>query len=103
MSKYNESIAFYENKLGFKSLKYDNSVILNRDGIEIHLWLCKDKYLAENSSCYIRLKGIEELYQEFIKNNVIHPNGKLEIKPWGMKEFVVLDNSGNGLNFGEYI
>jgi catechol 2,3-dioxygenase-like lactoylglutathione lyase family enzyme len=98
-----ESINFYENKLGFKAIKYGDMAILERDNLVIHLWLTQDKYLSENSSCYIRVTGIEQIYKEYEENKVIHPNGKLEIKPWGMKEFVVLDNSGNGLNFGESI
>ena len=98
-----ESMKFYKSKLGFEGVKYQDLVILERDNLEIHLWLTQDKYLSENSSCYIRVTGIDEIYQEYEKNKVIHPNGKLEIKPWGMKEFVALDNSGNGLTFGERI
>jgi hypothetical protein len=32
----------------------------------------------------------------------VHPNGKLENKPWGIRQFSILDNSGNILHFGEY-
>jgi hypothetical protein len=32
---------------------------------------------------------------------VIHPNGVLETKPWGLKEFTVLDLDGNGITFYE--
>jgi hypothetical protein len=28
---------------------------------------------------------------------VIHPNGLLEEKPWGGREFVILDLDGNGI------
>ena len=33
----------------------------------------------------------------------IHPNGPLEIKPWGQKEFSLLDPDGNLLTFGQRI
>jgi hypothetical protein len=37
-----------------------------------------------------------------LKNKVnIHPNGPLTIKPWGQKEFSVLDPDNNLLTFGE--
>lgn len=98
-----ESISFYENMLGFKSTRYPDLAILECDNLEIHLWLTNDKYLSENSSCYVRVTEIEDIYKEYEKKNVIHPNGKLEEKPWGMKEFVVLDNSGNGIRFGESV
>jgi hypothetical protein len=31
----------------------------------------------------------------------IHPNGKLELKPWMQKEFSILDPDHNLLTFGE--
>jgi len=33
----------------------------------------------------------------------IHPNGHLEMKPWGQKEFALLDPDNNLLTFGERI
>ncbi len=44
---------------------------------------------------------IETLYAEYQQAGVIHPNGTLEEKPWGLKEFVALDMDGNGLFFFE--
>ncbi len=32
---------------------------------------------------------------------VIHPNGKLEDKPWGMREFAIVDIHGNLLRIGQ--
>jgi hypothetical protein len=31
----------------------------------------------------------------------IHPNGKLQTKPWGQKEFSILDPDNNLLTFGQ--
>jgi len=51
---------------------------------------------------YIRTDAIEQLYQSFLENNIaIHPNGKLETKPWGQLEFSILDPDNNLLTFGE--
>jgi hypothetical protein len=39
-----------------------------------------------------------------IDNQVtIHPNGNLAMKPWGQKEFALLDPDNNLLTFGQSI
>lgn len=40
---------------------------------------------------------------EAFEDITIHPNGSLETKPWGMKEFSLLDPNGTLLTFGEKI
>lgn len=52
----NQAIAFYEQRLGFTTLfKYDDYAGLSRGGIQIHLWLCDDRHIAENSGCRVNL------------------------------------------------
>ena len=70
-----------------------------RGDVEIHLWRCPDKYIAENTACRINVEGIEALYKEYQPQGVIHPNGVLETKSWGMKEFTILDLDGTGITF----
>jgi catechol 2,3-dioxygenase-like lactoylglutathione lyase family enzyme len=96
------ALAFYEQKLGFVQLfDYGDYAAVERDNLEIHLWACDDKRLAENTGCRVGVTDIEELYAEYQQADVIHPNGALEEKPWGMKEFVALDMDGNALFFFE--
>jgi catechol 2,3-dioxygenase-like lactoylglutathione lyase family enzyme len=96
------ALAFYEQKLGFVRLfDYGDYAAVERDNLEIHLWACDDKRLAENTGCRVGVTDIEELYAEYQQADVIHPNGALEEKPWGMKEFVALDMDGNALFFFE--
>jgi len=53
---------------------------------------------------YIRTHDIEALYQSMLDNkNSIHPSGHLQIKPWGQKEFALLDPDNNLLTFGQGI
>lgn len=40
---------------------------------------------------------------EAFEDITIHPNGSLETKPWGMKEFSLLDPNGTLLTFREKI
>ena len=64
-----------------------------------------EKLGAEETSLRIRVEGIEQLYQEFLAQgeDIIHPNGKLESKPWGCKEFVVLDKAGVCITFYDFV
>ena len=94
--------AFYQEKLNFKLMRrYDDYLIFYRDGIEIHCWGCDDRHIAENTSCYVHVENVEALYEEYNAQGVVHPNGHLEKKFYGMHEFAVLDNNGNLIKFGE--
>jgi hypothetical protein len=53
---------------------------------------------------YIRTDNIDNLYQSFLDKNVsIHPAGHLQAKPWGQKEFSILDPNNNLLTFGQSV
>lgn len=100
--------AFYINKLGFKNFgdaDYDSYLMLEKDNIQIHFFEFKDLNPKENyGQVYIRTNSIDQLYQTFLNNNVeIHPNGALETKPWGQREFALLDPDNNLLTFGQTI
>lgn len=96
-----ETVSFYR-LLGFEvNDVWEDYLITCRDGVDIHLWKCQDPEIPKNTGCYVRVSDIEALYQECKMLNVIHPNGDLEDKPWGMRQFSVLDNSGNLLHFGQ--
>jgi hypothetical protein len=58
--------------------------------------------LENYGQVYIRTNKIEEIYEGFLKKGVaIHPNDPLQVKPWGQKEFSLLDPDHNLLTFGE--
>jgi hypothetical protein len=53
---------------------------------------------------YIRCSDIDLFYRQLIDQQVpIHPNGKLANKPWGQREFSLLDPDHNLLSFGQNI
>ena len=98
--------AFYTNQLGFKTggeNDYEGYLMVFKDKIEIHFFEFKDLYPKENyGQVYIRTTDIDRLYQTLLDNKVsIHPNGQLETKPWGQREFSLLDPDNNLLTFGE--
>jgi hypothetical protein len=62
---------------------------------EIHFNSVQDTKLLENTTLRIDVTGdLTEFYEHCRRLEVVHPNGKLEVKPWGRREFAVLDPSG---------
>jgi hypothetical protein len=97
-----ETVRFYE-RLGFScQANWKGYLMCQRDDIEIHLWQCDDPAIPKNTGCYVRVNQVDELYAECLSLDCVHSNGKLENKPWGIRQFSILDNSGNILHFGEY-
>ena len=98
--------AFYLNKLSFKELgDYGDYLLVGKDNIEIHFFEYKELNPKENyGQVYIRTDDIETLYKALVDNKTdIHPNGHLQSKPWGQKEFALLDPDNNLLTFGQSI
>ncbi|WP_299159232.1 VOC family protein [uncultured Eudoraea sp.] len=108
MRDKNVTREFYINKLGFKefgSADFDGYLMVEKDQIQIHFFEFKELNPKENyGKVYIRTDNIDDFYQTLLDNKTsIHPNGKLESKPWGQKEFSVLDPDTNLLTFGQSI
>lgn len=100
-----KTVEFYQKKLGFDRIGYKDKdyAVVARDKIEVHFWKCNSKLHPENTSCYIRVKAIERLYEEMKLAGVVHPNGPLRDQPWRIREFAILDQDGNMIKFGENI
>lgn len=81
-------------------------VITKYQELEIHFFSF-ETLIPEKSDfmIYLRIETeIEKLYQNIQGQGIeIHPNGKMEAKPWQMKEFSLLDPNGTLLTFGEKI
>ena len=95
------SLAFFE-RLGFKQLHASRDYgVARRDGVSVHFWLCSDPRTPKETGCRISCEGIGELFEAYFKLGVVHPNGQLEAKPWGTREFSILDADGNLVTFNE--
>ena len=97
---------FYASQLGFNesgNTSYDGYLMMGKDRIQIHFFEFKELDPQKNDGqVYIRTDNIDHFYQVLIENKTtIHPNGKLELKPWGQKEFSILDPDNNLLTFGQ--
>lgn len=99
---------YYLNKLSFQefgSADFDGYLMVEKDNIQIHFFEFKELDPKENyGQVYIRTDNIDNLYQSLLDNKVsIHPAGHLQAKPWGQKEFALLDPDNNLLTFGQSI
>lgn len=99
---------YYMNKLGFQesgNSDYDGYLMVKKDRIEIHFFEFKALDPKENyGQVYIRTDDIDGFYQSLLDKKIpIHPNGPLQTKPWGQREFSLLDPDHNLLTFGQDI
>jgi hypothetical protein len=98
---------YYINKLGFEEYggDYNGYLMIQKDKIQIHFFEFKELDPKENyGQVYIRTDDIDKLYQTFIEKKIdIHPAGPLQTKPWGQKEFSLLDPDNNLLTFGQSV
>jgi catechol 2,3-dioxygenase-like lactoylglutathione lyase family enzyme len=99
------SASFYCSRLGFTRVYIEPGAwgIVSRDNVQIHLWPCAEKHIAENTSCRVYVSGVDALFSELEAQGVVHPNAPLETKPWGSREFGVLDPDGNLITFAERV
>lgn len=95
---------YYLDQLAFSEIAdYGDYLLIRKDQVEIHFFEFKDLEPTTNyGQVYIRTDNIDALYQTLLDNKVaIHPNGHLETKPWGQREFSLLDPDNNLLTFGQ--
>jgi len=96
---------FYINKLGFQQFgnDYDGYLMIQKDNIQIHFFEFQELDPKENyGQVYIRTDDIDSFYQSMVDKKLnIHPAGHLQAKPWGQKEFAMLDPDNNLITFGQ--
>lgn len=98
---YLKSLEFGE----FGSADFEGYLMVQKDNIQIHFFEFKELDPKENyGQVYIRTDNIEQWYQLILDKKINRPKGvHLESKPWGQKEFSILDPDNNLLTFGESI
>jgi hypothetical protein len=96
---------YYISQLDFRetgNADYDDYLILEKDQVQIHFFSFKELEPDKNyGQVYIRTDEIDRYYQSLLDHKVrIYPGCRLERKPWGQKEFSLLDPDKNLLTFG---
>jgi len=101
-----KAVEWYEQKLGFSRIflhpeNSPNFGAVVRDGVEIQIFQMNIDPKKSDRMCHLYVTGIEQLYEEYSNQGVIHPSAPLQVKPWGQKEFTVIDPYGACLTFSE--
>lgn len=104
------TLHFYK-RLGFEGriLGVGNAyAILTRGDLELHFFRHATLVPAESSAgCYIRVRDVESLYRAFslaqLPSKGIPRMDALADKPWGLREFAVVDEDGNLLRIGQVL
>lgn len=104
------TVAFYK-ALGFAGGAHDfdhSYAVMRRGSAEIHFFTHKELVPAESSAgCYIRVQDVDSVYSAFaaaqLPKNGIPRMDILEDKPWGLREFAIVDADGNLLRIGQLI
>lgn len=103
-----DTLAFYR-RLGFDGTIWGapySYAILRRGTVELHFFTHEELRPAEsNAGCYIRVSDVESIYQAFalveLSRTGIPRQDVLEVKPWGMREFAIVDPDGNLIRIGQ--
>jgi len=90
----------------FRDATPPNYAGINRGEAYLHIAGMNDKTLArkvgDQTTVRLAVKGIEALYAEYQeRGGKVHPNGALQTKPWGTKEFGAIDPNGVCVTFQE--
>lgn len=98
-----KAASFYQESLGFKLAWTDGSslAIVYREDVELFLSVDANPEHAKSFSIRIGVQNIESLYDGYKSKELIHPNGDLTVKPWGLKEFIIQDLNGVCIAFHE--
>jgi catechol 2,3-dioxygenase-like lactoylglutathione lyase family enzyme len=118
------AVAFYRDRFGFEVLHHDGGfAVMSRDEAIVHLWEASDEswrgrdtkegpvvsgaesFIAGTASCRISVQGVEGLFDELQKADVLHSvsKGGVEGTDFGTREFATLDIDGNLITFFEWI
>ena len=100
---WNESVPFWR-RLGFEvDEPHDGYVVARRGDLEVHLYAETGiECFTNNSACYLRVDDAVALRSEWQEAGV-QPLAAVEDKPWGMREFHVVDPAGNLVRVGQLI
>ena len=109
------AVDFYRERLGFEVLHHDGGfAVLSRDEAVVHLWEASDEswrerhgqespvcsgaesFIAGTASFRVRVDGVDELYEELHRADVLHPVATkgVDETDFGTREFATLDQDG---------
>jgi len=104
-----DTLTFYR-RLGFAGEIVGNGdyAILVRGTVELHFFTHRQLVPAEShAGCYVRVADVEDIHRACAEAKLprrgLPRMEPVEAKPWGMREFALVDPDGNLLRIGEVI
>ncbi len=104
------TVAFYK-QLGFEGgphAQNSDYAILTRGDLELHFFAHPSLVPADShAGCYLRVRDVQTVYAAWLACQLprhgIPRMDVLEDKPWGLREFALIDVDGNLLRVGQLI
>jgi uncharacterized glyoxalase superfamily protein PhnB len=93
-------VAYYRDVLGFEINYQQHDIgVMDRDRTRL-LLIARTERHRGIGSCYFYVEDVDALYEELVTKGA-HVQGPPISRPWGLREFSVLDLEGNRLSFGQ--
>jgi len=101
-----DGLEFFVDGLGFEVLHQDaNLAVIARDGAKAYIVQSPEFAARDRPELGIETDHIESIYAEVSKRcpELLHPNSStVALKPWGAREFAMLDKTGICVVFREW-
>jgi hypothetical protein len=93
-------VSYYRDVLGF-SVNYQQRDlgVMDRDSVRL-LLIDRARGHSAIGSCYVYVRDADALYAELLEKGA-NLQGPPVSRPWGLREFRILDLEGNQLTFGQ--
>ena len=100
LSNVAAGVTYYRDVLGF-SVNYEQHdiAVIDRDIVRI-LLIARTERHTGIGSCYVYVRNADTLHAELMAKGA-SVQGEPVSRPWGLREFRVLDPEGNRITFGE--
>jgi catechol 2,3-dioxygenase-like lactoylglutathione lyase family enzyme len=87
-----ETVGFWRDELGFSEVfRSEEYGIVERDGTAVHFFPSEVDPMENDGGCRLGVDDVDTYYEEYRA----HVYADLEAKPWGTREFAVLDPTRN--------
>ncbi|MBS1815701.1 MAG: hypothetical protein JSS87_12565 [Acidobacteria bacterium] len=104
--KLEDALDLWERALGFKVVHRDPQMaVVEREGAKLYLLEAPEYAKLDRPEIALIVDTIDDLHRELTINapNLLHPNLKMvEERPWGAREFAVLDRTGVCIVFRQW-
>lgn len=101
-----DGLAFFVDGLGFEVHYQDATLaVVARDGAKAYLVQNPEAAMIDRPELGIDTDDVDSVYAEMVKRapQYLHPNAnRVTLKPWGAREFAMLDETTVCVNFREW-